>query len=186
MNPGACPAMRDLANCYGDKQRFAIEFELEERIVYPFGHGYFRYWIGGESFGQEEERIILPNVYHDIRYDFYDCGRREGGAFCEMTALEVIGTLYDALFLGNEPGRSRAFDEMWARFEVARAMEALSYAYLIDCPTHSRLLIAQADEYLGPIRLVREQQLRRGEFDAVIRPFYSDLERRWEAIERPP
>jgi hypothetical protein len=166
---------------YGDKARFAIEFELNEHSGGTWMFGRFCYWIGGEQVGDFEEGTSFRDVLFSMRYIIGDAGKRTAPPLALCDGKKIFRVIQESL---NESGddltRLIPADFMPACFDVCPHVDIFNawHIYLVDTQELSKVVYS-ADGGNN----VKTVELAVGEFDAVASAAYRELDNLLEACQ---
>jgi hypothetical protein len=164
---------------FGDRESFAVQFELDEEHQGAWLFGKFCYWIGGIRVGNYELGTSLRDVYIGMKWLPHDCGNRRGGILCSLTPEEAFTALDGALY-ANEVCTDTQYPELPdapARFDISVAIDVFNQwkIYLIECDGVARILMRNTED-----GVVRMTTLPQGVFDGVIKDVYAYLEGLYE------
>ena len=162
----------------GTKERFAVEWELDEDPGGQLLLGRVCFWAASARIGDYGLGTSLSDVLISLVYPVGDCGSRQSQRFCSMTASEAFSLVQSGL-LESDPSFSRLVeDERWARFDVSIPVDVFDgyRMYLFDCSDTSRLVIGHRPPDREAYGFSVEQRLKKGEFDEIIRSFQGELE----------
>ena len=163
----------------GDRESFAVQFELDEEYEGPWLFGKFCYWIGGIRVGDYELGTSLRDVYFGMKWLPHDCGNRGGGILCNLTPEESFSALDGALYrdeVSPDTGHCELPDSP-ARFNVSIPVDVFDKwkIYLIECECVARMLFRNTED--GVIRVTN---LSQGVFDSVIKEVHAYVERLYD------
>ena len=111
---------------YGNKARFAVEWDLAENSQGAWMFGHVCYWICGEQFGDHEFYTSLRDVLFCWETIVGDAGRRTNERLFNMDKNELGNLLGSGLYgfpHQDETAQQRALDEMWARHVVVTEVD---------------------------------------------------------------
>jgi hypothetical protein len=167
----------------GNKESFAVQWQFDEQFGGTLLLGRICFWVGGSEIGEYNLGTSLTDVLLGLKYIVHDCGNRNGDRFCSMDAKDVFVQLHNGLFESDATLASRVEEEMWARFDVSLEVDVFdSYKiYLLDCRDCARLLVGRFSPNDGHYLFLRQEHLRRGEFDEVVRALQGELEAAFES-----
>jgi hypothetical protein len=170
-----------MSTLYGDKNRFAIEWNLASNHGGGWLFGNICFWIGGELVGDYSTCESLSELIPELKYPVGDCGNRRSQRFCQMPADDAFKLIYRAFFDMDFVTPEELELESWARFDVSLGTDSFDdwKLYLFDCASYSRLLIGRRSD-AGFFEFLREQQLEVGEYDAAIRALQIELMALWD------
>jgi hypothetical protein len=159
---------------YGDKARFAIEFELNEHPGGKWMFGRFCYWIGGEQIGDFDEGTSLRDVLFSMRYIIGDAGKRTAPSLALCDEKEIFRVIQESLNESSDDLTSLIpADLAPACFDVCPHVDIFNawHIYLVDMQELSKIVYS-ADGGKS-VQMVR---LARGEFDTVASTAYGELD----------
>jgi hypothetical protein len=159
---------------YGDKARFAIEFELNENPGVNWMFGRFRYWVGGERVGDFEEGTSLRDVLFSMRYIIGDAGKRTAPSLALCDEKEIFRVIQDSLDEGGDDLRSLIpVNLVPASFDVCPRVYIFNawHIYLVDAHEFSKVVYS-----LDGGNKVETIELVPGEFDTVAFAVYRELD----------
>jgi Immunity protein 42 len=154
---------------FGDVQKFAISYELDENQRGSWLFGKFCYWVGGEVIGDYELIMPLCYILPELRHMVIDNGNRENINLFKLSSEEFC-THLDNFFCG-EGDEELGERECWARFLISPSVDIFDgwAIYLIDSPPISRIIYSFQEEN------VVEFNLESGAFDQVITNVFNTL-----------
>ncbi|MDP3279190.1 MAG: Imm42 family immunity protein [Deltaproteobacteria bacterium] len=102
----------------GNRERFAIEAEIEECID-GFTLGHLRFWICGRAVGDWEDSVDLLGCLRWLK-DFRDHPRKrfEPGLW-HLPAGEVFRRVYDPVMAGAKSASESCVPDAYARFHIS-------------------------------------------------------------------
>lgn len=167
----------------GNKNRFAIQWEVSPDPSWPYLYGKACFWVGGLQIGNYEMGATLGDFLSCLKYPVGDCGNRHSKRLCNMKGKEVFDVLNGGLFDGTEHLTSLAEAESWARFNVSISIDVFDNwrFYLLDCESYSRLLVGRFSSLDDTYNFSAEQILSTGEYDEIIIEYQRLLEDAWES-----
>jgi len=157
----------------GDKNYFAIEFQINNESYGVSLYGQCCFWAGEKKLGNYELVTRLGDVFSDIHGIVKDCGKRNSN-WIERDAQEIFHDLNKMLYLKSYEGET--YDDLFpAAYNVCINTESFDRLkiFLLDCDILTSRLIYSEDDGLS----VNEVRLVPGEFDSVIKRFYLELEK---------
>jgi hypothetical protein len=158
---------------FGDKTRFAVEYNLSENHGGEWLFGRFCYWCDGVQVGDHELGTSLRDVLFQLERIEGDAGRRANPRFRGMSVIQVFSLLDAALFGGEAFARAEvANDEQWARHLIIPAVGVFDEwkGFLVEEESSGRLITAHV-----PGGRLQECLLRPGEVDEVLKEVIHDL-----------
>lgn len=168
----------------GDRKRFAIQWEFNEKAPSLLMYGNVCFWVADKMIGDYDHETSLTDVLGQLAYRVGDCGDRESARFCPLSAQDAFAMIWEAFYgPDSSPYESAVEDERWDRFKAWPFVEAFRgyQLYLFDCPTSSRLIVGRFSQEVCKYEYFWEQSLRRGEFDSVVREFQDTLLKAYQA-----
>jgi Immunity protein 42 len=159
----------------GDKNRFAIEFELDaEQLSDPdlreWLNGRICFWFSGKRVGEYEFETTLRDVAIEAERFLRDQGNRKDESLVAASADHVVRIIAHALFedWGQSDEQAAADERHYRRFVVSPEVDVFDQwrIHLVEDASLGRLIWLQEDE-----NVTHECQLRPGEFDAVLKAF---------------
>lgn len=165
---------------FGDKNRFAVAFELDDDPGGAWMFGRFCYWINGEAVGDWSRGVSLRDVLFQIKCIVGDQGKRSCPALLQLSREEIfrlIGTCLDEA--SDDLFHFISRDFLPARFDVCIPIDIFDKwrIYAVDGGDESR--IVYGDESGSH---VYEAKLSLGEFDRVMYSAYSALDSLYCAV----
>lgn len=150
---------------YGQKERFGIEFELNDDPGGAWMFGKFCYWINGEQVGSFCEGTSLRDVLFSMKYIVGDTGSRTAPSLAARDATETFRLINEALAERNgDIFTVISRDVLPACFDVCPNIDIFGSwnVYLIDSLKNSKII------YSGDGgNTVKAAELMLGEFDTV-------------------
>ncbi|QOK93389.1 hypothetical protein HF908_09840 [Ralstonia pseudosolanacearum] len=159
---------------FGSKERFAVEFELDDDHGGAWLFGRFCYWIGGERVGDYDAGASLRDVLFQLKYIVGDGGERFCPRLAALPAAKIFKLIFDALRETNRDIFDYAsLDFMPARLDVCIPVDIFNAwnVFLIEGEEEAKL-IYQAEGTQD----TKLTTLPVGEFDFVIKATQSELE----------
>jgi len=162
---------------FGDRTRFAVSLELDADSGGPWMFGKFCYWIGGRRVGDYELGTSLRDVLSALKWIVADAGKRDDCRRFTMPREEVYREIDSSLYGHAEKAGSEFEIGPTAQFDVHPRVDVFDEwkVYLIEYGDEGRLLYKNS-----PDRSVNEFFLRKGEFDACIKPAWDELNRMYD------
>lgn len=178
----------------GDKNKFAVDYELAQDYCGAWLIGQFCYWVEGKMVGDYHFHTYLCDLIGALVWIVHDNGKREHERLFNLETKELLKLLDDTLpeNLGDESEYYKiAVDECWARFSIRPEIDIFYDwdVYLIDSPSFSRMIYANftEDKLKGeakPLDVsnldIVEVNFEPGTFDRVIKEFQATLINLWE------
>lgn len=164
----------------GNKNRFAIEFELDavklaDPTLADWLYGRMCWWCGGEQVGRCEDDTTIRDVAVAAKHFLSYEGRRRDEHLSRAPVRDVLRTVVDALYddHGQSDEQVKADAEHYFRFVVSPGMEEFDpwRILLVEDDTSARLIWIKEPGEADP----HEQQLNPGEFDGVLKAFLAAL-----------
>jgi hypothetical protein len=165
---------------FGDKSRFAVQFELDEDSGGAWMFGKFCFFIAGSEVGDYSLGTSLRDVLMAMSELLRDAGDREGRGLFELGASALYERLDAALYGGGDDALDeQATDECWARFNLTLPVDVFSgwKVFMVERAPEARLVFY---DFKGEPRTVMEAELRAGEVDDVLRAAYEELDRLYD------
>ncbi|MHA6861513.1 immunity 42 family protein [Ralstonia pseudosolanacearum] len=159
---------------FGKKERFAVEFELDNDHGGAWLFGRFCYWIGGERVGDYDAGASLRDVLFQLKHIVGDGGKRFCPPLAALPATQSFKLIFDALRETNsEIFNYVSLDFMPACFDVCIPVEIFNAwnIFLVEGIEEAKL-IYQADG----VPDTKLTNLSVGEFDVAIKTAYAELE----------
>ncbi len=166
---------------FGDKSRFAIQYELDENFYGEWLYGRCYFWCNNMQLAKSEGSVTLRDVLFGS--DRIQWGRpRSNPRFTNLSASEAFNLLNTCLYgfvIGgareelSEELEEASNNEQWLRHYVTpEAGNLYSYRlYLLEESDHARLIFSK-----DPFNEVDEFILNNGEFDAILDEFRMELD----------
>lgn len=168
---------------FGDKHRFAIEYEFDAEPEGAWLFGRTCYWIAGCQIGDFDLGTSLRDVLFLWERIAADSGNRSNVILSELRLETLFATLRSGFF-GYEEGQP-TFDQIaiadeWARHMVSPCIEPFDgwLVFLIEAEQSARCLF---NNPLGNVTC--ECILSRGEFDQVLTAVLTPLQQAHEMAE---
>jgi hypothetical protein len=164
----------------GNKDRFAIEFDLDQAKLADsklseWKYGRVRWWCGGEEVGRYEPDTTLRDVSIEAARCLENEGERQDERLMGVAIAEIVRTIAEALFEdhGQSDEQVTADDQRYRRFVVRPLVDVFDPwdVFLIEGEKRARLIWRRVKD--GKLR---ERELAAGEFDAVLRRFVEALD----------
>jgi len=150
----------------GERDRFAVEFELLEKSGGPWMYGHCCYWCDGRRVGDSAVATSLRDFLFQLEGMRRDVGRRKNPRFLDMSPIEFFRIVDAGLFGERDLGPVElAEKEQWARHNINPSIESFDHSkiYLVEDEVVGRAVFA--DE---PYRTINHTDLNAGEVDAVL------------------
>jgi len=163
----------------GDKNRFAIEFELDSKPCGKWLYGKCCFWAEGEMLGEYELGTSLGDVFSEVHMIVKDCGKRQSN-WIDCDPGKIFDYLNGVLYAGTYD-YDECEIEIPARYDVKIGVDVFGglKIFLLDCDILISRLIYSRDEGVN----VNEVRLVPGEFDSIIKRFYLELSKLNEEAE---
>jgi len=164
----------------GDRNRFAIEFQVDPDPCGISIYGQCCFWAGGEKLGNYDLITRLGDVFFQMHSIVKDCGKRKSN-WVDLDVKEVFLKLDTILY--STPYGGEVYDDIFpAAYNVRINTESFDglTIFLLDCDILTSRLIYSKDDGLT----VKEVRLVPGEFDSVIKRFYIELDKLYEEAEK--
>lgn len=169
----------------GNKESFAVQFELDKEFGGVWLFGKFCYWVAGVMVGDYELGTSLRDVLFQMRWAVADCGNRAGGVLCDVTPEKAFLMLDGLLYEPNEFAATAEATsiETPARFAVSIPVEVFDRwkIYLIECNEVATMIFRDAKN-----SVIRSVALEKGTFDRVINETFDCLDRLYEQNRGTP
>jgi hypothetical protein len=162
----------------GDKESFAVEYELDENHGGAWMYGKICYWIGNDQVGDYELGTSLRDALFAMKYLIGDCGNREGLVLCDLSPEEAFFQLNESIY-GNLKRANISLPDLPARFDILIPVDVFSQwkIFLIDCSNFTTIVYKRDAE-----ESVHYFRIKRGEFDNIIKQLYINLESIYESF----
>ena len=166
----------------GNKNLFAVEFELDENQEGAWLFGKFCYWVNGVQVGDYELGTSLRDVLFQMKYLVSDCGNRHDEALCKLPPVEAFYRLDAALYESNVavefPVVAIPLSDTPARFEIKIPVDVFDQLkiYLLECEDRATILYKKLDN-----NDVMVSEIGIGIFDNVIKKVQIDLTALYDA-----
>jgi len=163
----------------GNKNYFAIEFQLASQSCGMWLYGQCCFWVEGKRLGDYDKIISLGDLFSEMHVVVKDCGKRQSD-WIDHNAKEIFDYLNYILYRRHHDDDEYDI-EMPDRYGVN--LDAGSFGgvkiFLLDCDIlTSRFIYSEDDgDTVNEVRLVP------GEFDSVIKRFYLELSKLNEEAE---
>jgi hypothetical protein len=169
----------------GNKDSFAIQFELDQAFGGSWLFGKICYWIVGIMVGDYELGTSLRDVLFQMRWVVADCGNRAGGALCDLAPEKAFSMLDGLLYEPNDAAATAEATSIDtpARFAVSIPVEVFDdwKVYLIECHQVAIIIFRSAKD-----AAIRSVVLETGLFDRVIREAFDCLDELYELNRGTP
>ena len=160
---------------FGEKSRFAVEFDLDDAPGGEWMFGRICYFCDRNQLGDYVLGTSLRDVLFQLERIHCDAGRRSNPRLFAMPT-EPLFRLLDSSLFGDQArsGDDRADEEQWARHSILPEVDVFETwkAFLVEDEESARLIVAQ----LHTDKIV-ELRLRHGEVDAVLGDVIRELKR---------
>lgn len=166
---------------YGDKTRFAIQFQLNEHSGGAWMFGRFCYWIRGERVGDFDEGTSLRDVLFSMRDIIADGGKRTAPSLARCDEKQIFRLIQESLSeRGDDLARLIPAELMPACFDVCPHIDIFNawHMYLVDAQDTSKIVYSRDDG--GHVKMV---ELAPGEFDAIAFTVYGELDGLLESFQ---
>jgi hypothetical protein len=164
---------------FGDRSKFAVQFQLDQNYGGEWLFGKFCYWINGQQVGDYNLGTSLRDVLFLLVSIVRDNGQRKSTELYALDKDEFYSRLNTALY-GTEPSpySNNALEETWARFNVTLHVDVFDSCkvFLVEKEDNARFVFKKSEE--GHIH---EAKCEPGEFDAVIHKTYTELNKLYES-----
>ena len=150
----------------GDSERFAVEYELNEKHGGVWMFGRFCYWCAGKRIGDFDVGTSLRDVLFQLDQLARDNGSRANRRFSMLSGADVFRLLDGVLFGDDEMNNERiAEDEQWARHQILPPVDVFDgwKGFLVEDNQGARLILA-----CEPFEDVAEVALQPGEVDEAL------------------
>lgn len=149
----------------GDKNRFAVEYELNEQYFGRWMYGTFCYWIRGEHVG-DKYSTILPDIIGDIDAILYNNGKRSCKTLFTAEASDFIN------LVENVTSDDCSYNDLLFRLKIKPHVDVFDYwkVYLVEYDCQSRILY-----YRDNKQDIKEIIIDSSLFAEIIRQLASDL-----------
>lgn len=162
----------------GDKNRFAVEFELNNDYGGVWMFGKMCLWIKEMQVGDYEMGVSLRDILILIESIVSDNENRVNKDLFELSAGELFIKLNDALYGDSSQFEEIALEETWARFNVNFTIDIFNNwkMFLVENQDKARLVFKNLceDAHNGGVHQI---ELKKGEFDEVIYKAYEEMGR---------
>jgi hypothetical protein len=156
---------------FGDRQTFAVEFQLDEVYGGTWLFGEFCYWIDGVQVGDYNLSTSLGDVLSGMMWIVHDCGNRDGGILCKLSPWEAFCMIDSSMYVSDEcqDADESQLPDTPARFEIRIPVEIFNgwKIYLIECAERALVYFKHSND-----AEVRVANLPVGIFDRVIKEAY--------------
>ncbi|MGV2292271.1 Imm42 family immunity protein [Trinickia sp. YCB016] len=150
---------------YGDKERFGIEFDLNDDPGGAWMFGRFCYWIGGEQVGSFDEGTSLRDVLFSMKYIIGDAGSRTAPSLALCDTKEIFRLIQESLDESGD-GISKLIpaELMPGQFDICPRVDIFDawHIYLVDAREISKI-VCSADGGNTVVAI----ELPLGEFDTI-------------------
>lgn len=157
----------------GRPDRFAIQFEVEDRSEWLFGR--FAYVLNHRLVGRYDKEATLAVAVSGITVLLTRAGQRVDPELLAMPTSHAFKTLHTALYVDDArtDAEVHADAERFSQFCVSGIIDVLDdwHCFPIEGNGIGRFLYARWDEIDNPLEVV----LREGEFDEVCQQFLKSV-----------
>lgn len=162
----------------GEKNNFAVEYELDANSGGCWLFGRICYWINDISVGDYSLGTSLRDVLINLTYLVGDCGDRCHNLLFELPSSEAFIRVHDALFEHSATYGRVADEEHWARFNVTIPVDVFDgwQIFLIETVGEAKLLVGRCSLSSGRYKFAFDMRIPIGKFDQTIREFATQLE----------
>ncbi|MFS8146234.1 Imm42 family immunity protein [Rhizobium sp. BR 249] len=167
---------------FGDRTRFAITVELNEKHGGLWMYGRFCYWIAGESIGNYNEVTSLRDILFRMRYLHSDRGQRACPELMKLSTEKMFSVISAALRDDDDEIYNYISEEFpFARFDVSVHVDVMDNyeIYLVENRYASKILYFNLER-----KELKHFLLDIGEFDKVALAAYGYLDKIYDAAER--
>jgi hypothetical protein len=164
---------------FGNRQNFAVQFELDKNYGGSWLYGKLCYWINSIQVGDYDLGTSLRDVLFQMKWVVNDCGNRNGEILCGLGPHDIFSAIDGLLYEDNEdkyvseiqlPGTP-------ARFEIKIPVDIFDQwkIYLIDCDNTAKILFKNINDTDIHVAIIAM-----GEFDSVIKEVYDSLNKLYD------
>ncbi len=160
----------------GNKNTFAVEYELDTNHGGEWLYGKICYWIDNHRVGDYELGTSLRDVLFQLKNIVYDSGNRNEVDLCQLSPDEIFYQLNELIY-GDQDISFPVTIDMPARFEIKIPVDVFDEwkVFLVDCKDFSFVLFKSIDDaFLNFVRI------QNNEFDKTINDVFNDLESKYE------
>lgn len=160
----------------GNKNTFAVEYELDADQGGAWMYGKICYWIGSKKIGDYELGTSLRDVLFQLQNIVYDSGNRGGADLCHLLPNELFHLLNGLIYEDQSVEPPIPID-MPARFEIKIPVDVFDEwkIFLVDCENFSFVLFKSIND-----SNVNFARIKNGEFDRAITTVLHDLEQAYD------
>jgi hypothetical protein len=167
---------------YGQPERFAVEWELDEDHYGTWMLGRIRYWVNGIQLGDWTPKTCLRDALGSLIYVVGDSGKRQHDELHRLPPTEAFDRL-DKVFDTEDVNAKNFLGEEYARFRIELPPDEGFHGwqlYMTESGADARLLLGSwANDGRGS-RFIKAQHLNKGEFDAIVARLQIELEEVWQ------
>lgn len=162
---------------FGAKDRFAVEYDLENNHGKEWLFGKICYWINGKRIGGYGLGTSLRDVLFQTTYVLHYCGDRSGKGLCKLSNKKCFNVIEDALYNDGKDieNISDVPDEI-LKFNVSIPVDVFDgwRIFLVECDNKAKIMYREINNEICFF------ELEVGEFDRSITKFYRSLDSRYE------
>ena len=166
---------------FGDRTRFAITVELNEKHGGLWMFGRFCYWIAGQPIGNYEEVTSLRDILFRMRYFHSDRGQRACPELMKLSTEKIFSVISAALKDNDAEIYNYISEEFtFARFDISIHVDVMDNfeIYLVEDKSASKILYFNVET-----KQLTYFDLEVGEFDEVALQAYNYLDKLYDAAE---
>lgn len=168
---------------YGEKERFAIEFELQESSCDAWMFGRFCYWIANTQIGNFDEGTSLRDILFSMSYIRGDAGKRTAPLLANYEKKEIFRLIHKSINeMGSDLTKLIPAELMPASFDVCPHVDIFNdwHIFLVDTKENSTIFYS-----LDGGNDVKQFKLSLGEFDVVVASACREMDRLLDSYGNP-
>jgi len=161
----------------GQKNSFAIQYELDDDHGKEWLFGKVCYWINGAQIGSYDLGTSLRDVLFQMKYIISDCGNRKGESLCFLNHGDIFLFLDRSIYGNCDEYVGNLTVDTPHRYDIRIPVDVFDNwkLYLLDCVSNAILLYKHND-----CSEVRVSYIELMLFDSVIKKFYTELSQLYE------
>lgn len=168
----------------GDRNAFAVEYELSTDHGGVWMFGKFGYWCGGMEVGDFDAGTSLRDVLFQLEEMRRDVGQRRNDRLLGMAPDQMARLLNAGLFGSRDLAPVElAGEEQWARHNIAPEVDIFDCwrVFLVEGLTTGRLVFGRF-----PFEKILSVEVRTGEVDRVLEAARLSLQLTYEIEAKSP
>lgn len=162
---------------FGQKERVAVQFDVDKMERNEWLFGKFCYWICGVQVGNYERGVSLSVALSGFTRVVKDNGKRQAGELFDLAAPDVFERLERGLTGADDRLAAIADEEQWARYDLTNVADGFDgwTVYLLERGGIARFIIRRPGS-----NELQDFCLVEGDFDGPSLEAFLALEKIWE------